>query len=90
MELVIFIGWLVTAGVAASIASSKGRGGCAWFGLGFLFGPIAVLLALILPADQGEIERRRVTAGTAIRCRHCQELVSPKATRCPHCQGEGL
>ena len=88
MELLILVGWCIVAGIAASVASARGRGGCAWFILGFLIGPLAVLLALILPANLAEIEERKVRSGEYARCRHCEELARPNAVRCPHCHGD--
>ena len=44
---VIFI-WALIASVAAIIASNKGRSGKRWFFAGILFGPIAILLVLLM------------------------------------------
>ena len=56
------------------ISSKKGEGCIAVF-TGFLFGPIALIFAII-------------GKGNMNRCPFCQELISKKAVKCPHCQSE--
>ena len=43
MEIVFVIFWLACGVFAGMIANSKNRNGCLWFGLGFIFGPLALL-----------------------------------------------
>ena len=52
MELVLI--WLLFGVVAFVIASSKGRGGRGWFLLGPLFGPFALVVALLPSIDDVE------------------------------------
>lgn len=42
----LFIIWIICGVFAAVVASSKGRSGVAWFFLGFLFGPFALLASV--------------------------------------------
>lgn len=40
--------WLVFGIIGAWIATSKGRGGCFWFGLCAILGPVGLVLAAIV------------------------------------------
>ncbi len=66
--------WLVFAIATALVANSRGAGGCLWLVVGFVLGPVGLVLAVILAKPSG-------------RCPFCREAIDPKATRCPHCQG---
>jgi hypothetical protein len=68
---IVFI-WLACGFIGALIGTSRGGGGCAWFAVGFILGPLGILLALF----EGK------------RCPHCQKKISSKATKCPFCQSE--
>jgi len=46
MEFIII--WVIFGAISAYIASNKGRSGAAWFFLGMLFGPLAILAAVIV------------------------------------------
>ena len=50
MELLAigFILWLLCGIIGAAITSNKGRGSCSGFALGFLLGPIGLIIALVL------------------------------------------
>lgn len=67
----IFIWFLFTL-ISGMIASSKGFG-CLGAFLGFLLGPIGIILVLIMN-------------GNRKRCPYCKELIHIDATRCPKCQ----
>jgi hypothetical protein len=41
--------WLVFGIVGAWIATSKGRGGCSWFLVCSLLGPVGLVIAAVLP-----------------------------------------
>jgi hypothetical protein len=45
--------WIVFGIVGAWIATSKGRGGCFWFALCGLLGPIGLVIAAVLPRVDG-------------------------------------
>ncbi len=40
--------WLVCGVIGAWIATSKGRGGCSWFALCAILGPIGVVIAAVV------------------------------------------
>lgn len=49
MEILIFlIVWLAFGVVGGILMSNKGRSGCGGFALGFLLGPIGLLIALVM------------------------------------------
>jgi hypothetical protein len=63
--------WVLSAIVARSFASDRGRGKAGFF-LGLVYGPLGVIMALLLPS--------------ADSCPFCYEPVHIKATICPHCR----
>ena len=69
MELVII--WIICAIIGAIIGGRKGSG-CAGTALGFLLGPIGVIIVLIM-------------RGNRKTCPHCKELIHSQATTCKHC-----
>lgn len=80
--------WLICGIIAAVIYSNKGRSGIAAFVVGFLFGPIGVILAALTPADKAAVERKAVATGAMKKCPFCAELIRAEATVCKHCQRE--
>jgi predicted amidophosphoribosyltransferase len=71
MEILILF-WIVCGIAAAFVASSRGANGCLWAFLGFLLGPIGLLMAFASQSDR--------------KCPHCQSGIHADATRCPKCQ----
>jgi hypothetical protein len=45
-----FGGWFVCGIIGAWIATTKGRGGCFWYILCAVTGPIGILIAALVPA----------------------------------------
>lgn len=82
----LIVVWPVCAILAAIIAWSKGRSGCGFFVLSILFGPLALLIAIVVSRDRQADIRRDLANGKLIRCVWCREPVHHKATVCPHCQ----
>jgi hypothetical protein len=73
VELIILF-W-ITCGIGAGfVGSQKGGSGCLWFFLGFLLGPIGLLMSF--------------AAGPERHCPMCRKGVDTKAVRCPHCQSD--
>ncbi len=77
---------IISGAIASSIASRKGRGGCLFFGLGFLIGPIAVLVAAVMSRDEAAEQDAKLRKGDLVLCGACREPIHPEATICPHCR----
>jgi hypothetical protein len=55
MEPVVFVGWLVLAGLCGFIANQRGRSGIAWGVAAVLMSPVLAYLVLVaIPAQNGE------------------------------------
>lgn len=82
----ILIVWPVCAILSAIIAWSKGRSGCGFALLAILFGPFALLAAIIVSRDPVQAVRAGLANGKLVRCVWCREPVRLDAAVCPHCQ----
>jgi hypothetical protein len=82
---VLFIIWLLCGIAGGIILSNKGRSGCGGFALGFLLGPIGLVIALVMQTDHKELEQRSLRAGDMRKCPSCAELVRAEATKCRFC-----
>ena len=83
--LIIWFGMGIAGGM---IMSNKGRSGCGGFALGFLLGPIGLVIALVMGADHREMEKRSLRQGEMRKCPTCAELVRIEATKCRYCGSE--
>lgn len=81
----ILLAWFALAFVPAGIAGSKGRNRVAWWALGVLVLPIALLAALLI---EGPPVDPHLAAGRTTLCPHCREPVRPDASRCRWCQAD--
>jgi len=72
--------WFFCGIISAMIASSRGRSGCAWLLLGFIFGPFGFAVALLPKIEDAGKENKGVT-----KCPFCAEFVKPEAIKCKHC-----
>jgi hypothetical protein len=77
--------WIVSSILGVMIGSSKGRGG-AGFALGFLLGPLGVIITLFMKPDTAKVEEEAVVSGGMRKCPYCAELVKTEAVICKHCQ----
>ena len=77
--------WIVSTILGVMIGSSKGRGG-AGFALGFLLGPLGVIITLFLKPDTAKVEEDAMVSGGMRKCPYCAELVKTEALICKHCQ----
>jgi len=66
--------WLSCGGFSAFVAHSKGRSAFAWFVLGFLFGPAALL---------GAVGVAEYVGGP---CPKCARLINLRARTCLYCK----
>lgn len=87
--------WLVVAVICGAIGFLLGRGverpglGALF---GFLFGPLGLILTLLLGLGGGErraAPRRRGPSGPVrVPCPMCKEMIIKGAAICPHCRSE--
>lgn len=88
MSFVFLVLYAVSAIACVHISSKKGRGKVAAFILGFLFGPLGLLVVLILPKDQKKLEDEEFLAGRSCYCPSCGETVWSQAKKCRHCKAD--
>lgn len=79
-----FIVWLLCFIIAGAVGSSKGRAGMGW-GLGFLLGPLGLLIVAVMPANTEKTNAAAVEAGEMRKCPYYAELVKSEAIVCKHC-----
>ena len=87
MEILLII-WLLFGVAAGMVLSNKGRSGCGGFALGFLLGPIGLIIALVMQPDTQEMEQRTLSQGEMRKCPECAELIRREARKCRFCGSE--
>lgn len=77
--------WLVLGFITTMIASSKGLNTALWFFIGFGFGPLGLLCALLASEDEEQVESKMIRIGTLKICPKCAETIKNNALICKHC-----
>lgn len=75
-----FLIWVACGIAAAVVASSKNRSGTAWFFLGILLGPLALLMVGFMPSPQEAHSELGLK-----KCPYCAEEIQPEAIVCRFC-----
>lgn len=83
--IVLLVIWLAFGLAGGLIMSNKGRSGCGGFALGFLLGPIGLLIALVMGTDHRQLERQSLEKGEMRKCPSCAELIRTQASKCRYC-----
>lgn len=81
MEILLII-WVLFGVASAVVMSNKGRSGCGGFALGFLLGPLGLIIALVLQKDHKELEGQALSKGGMRKCPQCAELIRREARKC--------
>ena len=80
--MVLLIIWLLFGVAGGMILSNKGRSGCGGFALGFLLGPIGLVIALVMQTDHKQLEHQSLRSGDVRKCPSCAEVVRAEAQKC--------
>ena len=86
--IILLVIWLLLGVAGGMIMSNKGRSGCGGFALGFLLGPVGLVIALVMATDHKELEKKALQEGDMRKCPACAELIRIEARKCRFCGSE--
>lgn len=91
---VLIVLWAICGFATSLVAARKGYNAMGWFFMGFLFGPLGLLIAALLPTStafhpqltpMSDAELESEQSPARINCPYCAELIMPQAKICRFC-----
>ncbi len=80
--------WILSIVIATRVAANRGNSeGWAFF-WAVLFGPLGVVIALVLPRNERKLEDEALSSGEYKKCPHCAEIIKSEALVCRYCGRE--
>jgi hypothetical protein len=88
MWFIWFVIWILGIVLATRIAANRGNSeGWAFF-WAFMFGPLGVIIALVLPRNESTLEKAALSSGEHRKCPYCAEIIRSEALVCRYCGRE--
>jgi len=82
------ITWVLCGLIAGAIGASRNVGFMLHAMIGFLFGPIGIITAVLFKPSEEEVFKSKGVRSGLVRCPFCAELVKAEATICKHCRSD--
>jgi hypothetical protein len=71
--------------ISAVVASNKGYSGFGWFILGFLFGRLGPILALVVGKNEAAVEQSAIQSSNMKKRPYCAEIIKTEDIKCRFC-----